>query len=566
LAVVLVVVGVWAALVASRGVDADRKDRAGLASLEAAKTELTRNHAISAGVLADVHSAGDDFGQASQDLKGPLIGWARVVPIAGTQLDSLRDLTGSARQASSVVYTSLTQVQAALNAKPHSGPGLLNLIRTVTQVATTANTQLSRLDLGPARGLVSPLFRSRAKLVKDLDQVQSTLHKISVGGSATSALLGGPDHYLVMVANNAEMRDGSGMMLEAGSLTADGGTLSLGQLQPTPGLLLPRGEVPVTGDLGARWGWLDPGSEWRNLALTPRFDVTAQLASQMWAARTGQTVQGVIVVDDQAIAAMLSATAPVNVAGTEVNGSNAVAFLMLGEYEGAFGAPEASGRVNDLGLLAHAALSQLTSGGVDVVALANGLSQAISGRHLMLWSPDAGQEADWEQLGAAGQIGPTSLELAVDNTGGDKLDQFLRVQSALSFTRAGANVNGRLAVTVFNNVPGGLPTYVEGPDPGAGTVAGEYAGLVAVNLPGAATAVSPVGFKTVPVNGPDGPTWVVAVPVHILAGQSAQVVVTFRLPGRAGSLVVEPSARIPITTWQVGSASFTDATAHQVSW
>ncbi len=59
------------------------------------------------------------------------------------------------------------------------------------------------------------------------------------------------------------------------------GSVKTGPLRPAGELTLPGPGVTVEGDLGARWGWLQPGREWRNLATTPRFDVTAPLAARM---------------------------------------------------------------------------------------------------------------------------------------------------------------------------------------------------------------------------------------------------------------------------------------------
>ena len=68
-------------------------------------------------------------------------------------------------------------------------------------------------------------------------------------------------------------------------------------MTPTSSLILPPGAVTVTGDLAARWGWLMPGVDWRNLGLTPQFDVNGSLAAQMWKANTGQSVDGVLAID-----------------------------------------------------------------------------------------------------------------------------------------------------------------------------------------------------------------------------------------------------------------------------
>ena len=54
------------------------------------------------------------------------------------------------------------------------------------------------------------------------------------------------------------------------------------------------------GDLAARWGWLEPGQDWRNLALTPNFDEVGPVAVSMWKAVKHQQVDGVIMIDVEA--------------------------------------------------------------------------------------------------------------------------------------------------------------------------------------------------------------------------------------------------------------------------
>jgi hypothetical protein len=170
-------------------------------------------------------------------------------------------------------------------------------------------------------------------------------------------------------------------------------------------------------------------------------------------------------------------------------------------------------------------------------------------------------------LGAAGRIGSDSLGVAVENTGANKLDQFLAITSTMSLHPDGSDTAVRIAVHVVNGTPSGLPKYVEGPnDPNLGLVAREYAGLVAFTLPGSAVDPAAPGSGELPAAGRDGPTTVLAVPVRIRAGGSADVVVTFRLPGRHGRVVLEPSARLPATQWRVSGTAFTDGSAHSIRW
>src|SRR5207249_1363112 len=120
-----------------------------------------------------------------------------------------------------------------------------------------------------------------------------------------------PHRYLLLVANNGEMRAGSGMFLVAAPLQTDRGKVTLGPVHQTADIAVDSDEVPLTGDLADRWGWLHPNREWRNLGASPRFDVTAPLAAKMWKAKTGEDVDGVLALDVESLRKVLAVTGPI---------------------------------------------------------------------------------------------------------------------------------------------------------------------------------------------------------------------------------------------------------------
>ena len=62
--------------------------------------------------------------------------------------------------------------------------------------------------------------------------------------TAVADILQGPEHYLVLMGNNAEMRAGSGAFLEAGVLTTSDGELHLSDVVPTRASRPPPGPFP----------------------------------------------------------------------------------------------------------------------------------------------------------------------------------------------------------------------------------------------------------------------------------------------------------------------------------
>jgi hypothetical protein len=375
------------------------------------------------------------------------------------------------------------------------------------------------------------------------------------------------------MANNAEMRAGSGNFLEVGVLATHDGHLVLSNVNQTVNIPVPAGKVTATGDLEARWGWLKPGEDWRNLGFTPQFEVNAPLAAQMWQAETGQHVDGVIAVDIETLHQILLVTGPVTLAdGTVVSADNVVALLTHDQYRGLVDQPTAAqaraegGREDKLASLAKAALASLESEALNLKSLSTAMTTATQGRHLLMWSAQPQAEADWVRAGVAGPLAPDSMMAAVVNRGGNKLDQYLSVQSDLDLKTEGKRTAATLTVHLRNDTPPGQSQFIAGPYPGLGAVYGEYLGLLAVNVPGYASVPRVDGNPKLYALGAEGPTWVVAAPVDVKAGQAQDLVIRFTLPQATGEVRVLPTARLTPVTWHYRGTTETDAAPFTVSW
>jgi hypothetical protein len=237
----------------------------------------------------------------------------------------------------------------------------------------------------------------------------------------------------VLAANNGEMRAGSGMFLSAGVATFANGTITMGPFVPTPTIDLPAGAVPLTGPLAALWGWLAPNQHWRTLATSPRFDETAPLAAQMWQAATGQHVDGVLAVDPVAFQALLAAQGPIQVGNQQLNADNIVSYLLLDQYAGIpANVGDQQGRFDQLSKVARTAMDALATRPWQATPLITQLTDVGKGRHILAWSADPVEQQAWVAAGISGQLHTDSLALSVLNFGGNKLDQFLKVDEAVT--------------------------------------------------------------------------------------------------------------------------------------
>ncbi len=570
-AAVVALAAIWFAAAASVVAVAADHIHHGEAAVQSARQGLSADGILSGAPDASLRTAESSFSSAHSMLSSPLLWPVDVLPVAGRQLRSVQALSGAAEQVARTGIHTVGRSQSLLRLPHSAGPDRVAALRQLAALAASTHKALSGLNLGPDEALIGPLAHERNTFIGDLNQVRTTLARTSEAASSAAAILQGPGTYLLLAGNNAEMRSGSGAFEEAGIITTGDGELHLSSMVPTSSLILPPGAVTVNGDLAARWGWLLPGVDWRNLGLTPQFDVNGPLAAQMWKANTGQSVDGVLAIDVQGLQELLDVTGPVTTdTGQVVSSSNVDQLLLHDQYVGETYGSDSTARVDELSTLASATLHALENRPFKLHTMADALSSAAEGRHVLLWSADPRTEAAWSGAGVSGQLQPSSLMATMINRGGNKLDQYLSEQVSLRLTAHGSQTDGSLTMTFANHTPPGQSPFIAGPFPGLGTVYGEYVGIATVNLPGDARGITSPSARSVVASGPEGPTIVEGAIMSILEGATRSVTFHFVLPEAHASMTVVPSARIGPATWNVagiaGTSTFEDDAPHTISW
>lgn len=565
----LVVVG-WLVVSAATLVSARRDAQAGLDRLREARESLGATELVRATALEPVELARADFERAHDQTGSWFLAPLEFLPVVGRQIRSIDALAGSAVEATDVGAETMRASSDAVESQEPGGPGRVRLVEQLGSIAAASNARLRQVDLGPSNALLGPLADARNEFSAELGRLTSALGDLGAASDGLAPLLEGPSRYLVFAANNAEMRAGSGMFLSAGVLDFNRGSFSLGEMIPTGDLTLPPGAVPVTGDFAARWGWTHPNEEWRNLAMTPRFDASAELALRMWESRTGEQLDGVLAIDPVAVQALLAVTGPVDVDGGAVSADTVLNEVYLNQYLALTGDDTTqAARRERLGAIARATVAALDAGSWDTVTLIEAFRSAGSGRHILAWSGDETQERGWEGMGIGGELGPESVLLAVLNRGGNKLDQFVGVSARLEL-EAGRSDSDPTAVTIRatlrNATPPDLPRYVAGPFPGREYASGTYVGIFAIDVPGSAREITIDEGAPLVAAGADGPARVVATDVTLAPGAERELVIRFTLPAGVRTIDVEPSARVPGVEWSGPAGGWADGEEHTVTW
>jgi hypothetical protein len=245
---------------------------------------------------------------------------------------------------------------------------------------------------------------------------------------------------------------------------------------------------------------------------------------------------------------------------------NVVDRLLRDQYQGLDAMDPQSERREELGAMATAVVGALEKGEYSPWRLATSLARASRGRHILAWSANPQDQRTWDRAGIAGSLGPRSLSVSILNRGGNKLDPYLDVKAGLDLRPAPSGTEVTIRVRLANQTPTGLSPYVAGPHPRSAVAEGDYLGIVALNVPGAATDIALDGGAALSSSGADGPTQVVAAPLLLARGQETALTVQFRLPVSEGSIEVVPSARVPAVRWESGPHRWHDEAPKVVSW
>ena len=509
---------------------------------------------------------------AGRKLDNPLVQPLRLLPVVGRQVRSVDALAAGAADVTAISAETLAGAQALVESADGAAGNRVQTIEGLAGLARDAGRSLAAVDAGPDEALIGPLRDARRQFVADVDELRDLLGDVQVGSEGLARLFEGPHCFLLFAANNAEMRAGSGMFLQAGEICFDGGRISLGDLVSTGDLRLHRDAVEIPDpDLEDRWGVLLPDAEFRNLALSPRFDANAELAVEMWREATGGEVEGVLAVDPVALSAILESTGAVEVDGRRYSAGNVVEELLVEQYEDFLDEDyDAEERRERLGRVAEAALDALDGGDWTPDELLDELPDAAAGRHLLGWARDDAMQQAFEVLGIAGTLEADTVAVNVLNrgggAGGGKLDPELEVAVEWSVREGDGGVQeAMLEIDVHNTVEEGTPTYTERIDDPEVRY-GVYEGILAVNVPGVAQDTRIDGEEGLYVVGADGPTRVVAARFELAAEQRRTFTVRFELPPGTRRVTVEPSARVPPVAWRAEGRSFDDVLEKGISW
>lgn len=550
--VTLLLLGAWLVVVVAMGVLGAMAGQSG--------ADRVRGVELSAGVREfldgefddDLEAARADFERADRLLDNPIVAPARFLPVAGRQLRSAGALASTSADVLDASARAAAALRNELDDGTPAGSDRVGAIDRLRGELRDLHDVLMDADLGPSMALVGPLQDARLEFDDKLTDARGRTEDLVVVLDAMHALLEGPSRYLVLAANNAEMRIGSGMFLSVGELQIADGRLSVAEdFEPSGDVALAE-RLPLTDEMAQLWGWSGTGIDLRSLGLSARFPVNAELASTHWTALGRGEVDGAMAVDVVALRSLLGVVGPVQLDDLTIDADNVLDFLLREQYRDADDDDANAERRERLGDLASVVLEKLGSDTVDLPGLVDALQEARDGRHLLLWSEHAEQQRAWRQLGVDGDLDDESVLVGLANVDASKLDPFLEMSVEVEGSPQGDDVRYSLTISIRNTAPGGMNSYIEGSDGSP-----DYRGLLSAHLPTAARDVTIEGFDGISAAGPDGPTVVIAAPVAVEQGGERIGELHFTLPADQVPSVL-PSARLPAVRWTLGDRTVPD--------
>jgi hypothetical protein len=486
----LVVVTVGAVLDA---LSARRSLTQGRSALVSAKELLAEGDTVGAAAAFD--RARTRFADALEETDGPWLGVAGLVPVLGRTPDVVHAVAEAGVRvaaAGSSLSDAVEGIGGVAAIAPSRGRIPIEPIRqlapSVDQAAREISAAVATLEGAPRTLVIGAVAAARDEAEAELRSLDDLLGTASSVLDGLPAFLGedGPRRYFFGAQNPAELRGTGGVVGAYAILTVDEGTLSFSRFQPIQSLpMLSLEEAPSPSEEYSRNydEFRGEGRFWLAINLTPDFPTAARAIVEAYAIAEGERLDGVILADPFALAALMRLTGPTTVPGLEVTltADQVVAFTANEAYA-LLTEPEARKRL--LGAVAESVVDRFLEGGDLDAGDLRSLARTAGEGHLLVYSEDPGIQPALEGTGAGGALPPVGADLlaVVENSsGGNKVDFYEdRSVTYEVWLRSDGTARATATVQLTNHAPtSGLPKYVLGPHEGF-SEAGESAQIVSV--------------------------------------------------------------------------------------
>jgi hypothetical protein len=465
-----VVAGGVLAYLASRAIgDAVDEARDGLSAARDGETERASELFV---------AAEQDFDRAATITGGPWSLPARLIPVVGQHVDVVHTMSGAGRDVST--EAARTAVLADIQTLRYED-GALDVARLAAleePLSATATELRQALDASQSLDspwLVAPVRDRLDALEAELDQALPEAEIATLAAREGPALLGadGPRTYFVLFTTPAELRGLGGFVGNWAVLTADAGRVELSrhgrvsELNDHPGA--ESRTISGPDDYVARYGRFEVPRYFQDVTFSPDLPSVADVVNQLYPQMGGTPVDGVLVVDPYALAALLEFTGPIRVEGLDkpLTEKNAAEILLRDQYTLVEDRAE---RADLLDEASRRTFEELVSGSLPSPReVSEVLAPVVREGRLAFHSFTDGERELFGRLGADGAFaapdGGDFFSLRTQNAANNKIDVFLRrnVDYEARFDPGSGRTEASATITLRNEAPdSGLPDAVIG--------------------------------------------------------------------------------------------------------
>jgi hypothetical protein len=422
------------------------------------------------------------FSNAADGAREPVLRAGAWLPIAGRTVDAVRGIAeagATTAEAGRVLAAALAEVPGGpAGLAPTNGVLPLDRIPPLARAARDAEVLMtdavSRLAETPDSLLIGPVASARRTAADELRTLNDSIHAASSLLQGLPGFLGaeGPRRYFFGAQNPAELRGTGGLIGAYSMLRIDDGSFRFGPFVPIHNLPTSRlDQVPAPNDdYTTNYDRFRGGGRfWTAINVMPDFPSVAQEILNSYRAATDEELDGVILADPFALAALLAASGPVQLPGHDVviDARNVVPFTTNEAYS-VF--TDSTARKRVLGDVARAAFGRfIAQPSADLQDLKL-LLQAAANRHVLAYSEDPVMEKGLLATPAGGTLVPADSEgdlmsVVVNSAAGSKVDFYqdrdIRYSVALDDD---GTARATLELALRNHAPtSGQPAYVIGP-------------------------------------------------------------------------------------------------------
>lgn len=409
-------------------------------------------------------SASTSFGRARTKVSGFWTLPARLVPIVGQHVRAVQVVAGEG-----VALTDIA-ADAARSVDPDDvrlvdGGIDLGVIEDLQPVLDRTERSLERAHerVAAARSpwLIPPVDDRFGQLLAELSAAQPSARTAAAAVRELPEFLGsrGPVHWLVAITTPAEARGLGGLLGSWALVEADAGTLRIlriGRNEDINAALRARGvELEGPTQYVERWGRFRPNEFFQDVTLSPDLPMVAEVAADLFTKATDETVDGVIVVDPYAIAALLQLGGPIETEDLRLTSRTVVPYLLEEQYIDFDG--DEAGRVEALAQLVDGAFDAITTGELPgPAAVADVLGPVVAQDRIGVWWADpASPSSVIDAAGLDGRFPVPEVDMVAlvhQNAGQNKLDTHLRREVDYRLEIIDGDAAGTIAVTLHNDL------------------------------------------------------------------------------------------------------------------